>query len=57
MAGLSYERRPPHYTDEPEPYNAAALWRGVLIAIPMSIAAWSILIGLGYLGYRVGQMI
>lgn len=42
--------------DDDTPVVDAAIWRGIAYAIPAALLAWGIILGLGYLGYILGQL-
>jgi hypothetical protein len=52
---VAWEPREP----QPEPTHTRPLdaCRAILIAVIGGVVAWSLILGLGFLGYRLGQLV
>lgn len=58
--GTSFDRSeesPYGRVTDATPVVSGRFWRGVRNGLIASAFGWGVIIGLGYLGYRIGQMI
>lgn len=51
---LSFDR---DNTTPDTPVVDGALWKGIAVALLGSVIGWSLIIGLGYLGYRLSAIV